>query len=119
MTQPASEVYRCPTPCDGDCEINGWGCHEAHGAPSRRGHDPGACEALMLAGNLRWLLDAGWRVALGRFREPHDPARPWYLQMMIVGDAGNMQSLAGPRPGDLLAQAVERSRRRPPAEGGG
>jgi hypothetical protein len=111
MTRPANEVYRCPTPCDDDCELNGWSCHEAHDVPSRREHDAAACEALALAGNLRWLLDAGWRVALGRCREPHDPAQPWYLQMMIVGSAQNMRHLDGTGPGDLLARAVERLQR--------
>lgn len=49
--------YRCPTPCDEDCEINGWGCHEAHAY--RKDHDPAACEDRMLAANLAWLLGAG------------------------------------------------------------
>ena len=111
MTQPASKPYRCPTSCDPDCELNGHGCHEAHGAWQHWEHDPGACEALMLAGNLRLLLDAGWRVALGRFREPRDPAFPWYLQMFIVGDARNMHSLEGASPGEVLVQAVELLRR--------
>jgi hypothetical protein len=51
--------YRCPTPCDEDCELNGWGCHEAHGERKRWEHDAEACEARMLAGSLRWLLGAG------------------------------------------------------------
>ena len=107
MTDP----YRCPTPCYEDCEINGWGCHEAHEARKRWEHDAGACEALALAGNLRWLLDAGWRVSLGRYPELHDPVQPWYLQMVIVGDARDMHSIDGVSPGDLAAKAVERSRR--------
>jgi hypothetical protein len=69
MTQPASEVYHCPTPCDDDCEINGWGCHEAHDIPSHREHGPEACEAQSLAGSLRWLADNGWQFQYGRLRD--------------------------------------------------
>lgn len=102
-------LYRCPTPCDDDCEINGWACHEAHDVRSHWEHDPEACEARQLAGNLRWLLDAGWRVAFDRYPEPHDPVQPWYLQMVIVGDTRDMHCLDGVSPGDLAARAVERS----------
>lgn len=65
MTEP----YRCPTPCDPDCEINGWGCHEAHAMPVQRVHEPEACEARALAGNLRWLVDNGWQFQFGRLRD--------------------------------------------------
>jgi hypothetical protein len=65
MTDP----YRCPTLCDDDCEINGWGCHEGHDVQSHREHDASACEALALAGNLRWLADNGWQFQYGRLRD--------------------------------------------------
>lgn len=107
MTDP----YRCPTPCDEDCELNGWGCHEGHEARKRWEHDAEACEALALAGNLRWLLDAGWRLAIGRHRKPRDPVQPWYLEMAIGGERPDMHYLDGVSPGDLAAKAVERSQR--------
>jgi hypothetical protein len=73
MTDP----YRCPTPCDDDCEINGWGCHEAHDVPSHWDHDPEACEARALAGNLRWLADNGWQFQYGRLRDRTEPQPYW------------------------------------------
>jgi hypothetical protein len=72
--------YRCPTSCDEDCEINGWGCHECHGVPTRREHDPEACEARMLAGNLRWLLDEGWQAELARVSSPRDYPEPYSVR---------------------------------------
>ena len=60
MTTEAQAPYRCPTPCDEDCEIQGWGCHERHAYD--KDHDPEACEALTLAGSLAWLLAAGLKV---------------------------------------------------------
>lgn len=102
--------YRCPTSCDEDCEINGWGCHECHDVPSHREHDPEACEARMLAANLRWLLDAGWLVTFGRYQEPlHDPAEPWFGR--IVSARRDMHYLNGVSPGDIAAKCVERSLR--------
>jgi hypothetical protein len=101
--------YRCPTPCDEDCELNGWGCHEYHDERKRWEHDAEACEARMLAGNLRWLLDMGWRVSLGRHPEPRDPVQPWYL-LMAIGDGRDMHCLDGVCPGDLAARAVDVAR---------
>jgi hypothetical protein len=101
--------YRCPTPCDEDCEINGWGCHEAHGMPAHREHDPAPCEALMLAGNLRWLLNAGWRVTLGRYQDRSGALEPWFAR--LVSARRDMPFLDGASPGDVAAKAVEWSRR--------
>jgi hypothetical protein len=70
--------YRCPTLCDPDCEINGWGCHEGHDVPSRREHDPEACEARTAMGNLRWLAETGRFVQLGRCGTP-DGFKPMYF----------------------------------------
>jgi hypothetical protein len=100
----ASQPYRCPTPCDDDCEINGWGCHEGHQVPTRRDHDPGACEALMLAGNLRWLIDAGWRVALCRY-EDRDAGLLDPFFAALTSPRENMHVQDGVSPGDALAKA--------------
>jgi hypothetical protein len=66
----AAAPYRCPTSCDDDCEINGWGCHEAHDVPSHREHDPGACEAQMLAANLNRLVGMGFEIVTGTAKGP-------------------------------------------------
>lgn len=73
--------YSCPTPCDPDCEINGWGCHEAHDVPSHRVHGTEECKAMTLAANLRTLVESGWLVQFGESRGPDGspacfPARP-------------------------------------------
>ena len=109
MTGPAAMPYRCPTPCDDDCEISGWGCHECHDVPSHREHDPEACEARMLASNLRWLLDAGWRVTFGRCTDRDSTAlEPWFG---LVSSERDMHYLDGVNPGEVAAKAVEWSRR--------
>jgi hypothetical protein len=71
--------YRCPTLCDPDCEINGWGCHEGHVPAWKREHDPDACEARALAGNLRWLADQGWQVTYGRLRDRSEIEPYWAM----------------------------------------
>jgi hypothetical protein len=77
-TPPAAAgPYRCPTPCDDDCEINGWGCHEAHAMPKQREHDPEACEARTLVANLRWLFAGGWMVELGRADTEREDVTFW------------------------------------------
>ena len=107
MTEP----YRCPTPCDEDCEINGWGCHEAHDVPSHREHDPGACEARMLAGNLRWLLDdARQEFELARASARADYLEPYRLQFRRSGTV-TWRVMLGAGPGDALAKAVDWLRR--------
>jgi hypothetical protein len=109
MTQPASDApYRCPTPCDDDCEINGWGCHEAHGERKRWQHDPEACEALMLAGNLRSLWDADWEVEVFKMWPAADPLTPWRCRLRH--DRRHVQGFTATGPGDALAKAVEWSR---------
>lgn len=100
--------YRCPTSCDEDCEINGWGCHECHDIPAHREHDPEACEARMLAGNLRSLLDGGHAVELVRHPEVPERLEPVRIQVR-KGAAWTVRFGAG--AGDALAKAVEWSRR--------
>lgn len=107
MTDP----YRCPTPCDEDCEINGWGCHEAHALPAQRVHDPEACEARALAGNLRWLLDeARQEFELARASTPADYLEPYHLQFRRSGTV-TWRVMLGVSPGDALAKAVDWLRR--------
>lgn len=96
-------LYRCPTPCDPDCEINGWGCHEAHGYPTHREHDPGECEARALAGNLRWLVDAGWMVTVARHRDPLHILEPYYARLAAEDREGH--AWPGVSPGDVVAKA--------------
>lgn len=78
MTSP----YRCPTSCDDDCELNGWGCHEAHAEPKRREHDPAACEARMLAGNLAWMIAADWQVQFGRYAGERGGLTPFWAHLV-------------------------------------
>ena len=47
------DLYTCPTPCDTDCEINGWGCHEQHLPRWKREHDPDECERTQRNGRRR------------------------------------------------------------------
>lgn len=100
MTAP----YRCPTPCDGDCEINGWGCHECHDVPSHREHDPEACEARQLAGNLRWLADSGWQFQFGRLRD-RLAIEPYWAH--LVSSSLTYQRQDGVSLGDVAAKARE------------
>lgn len=93
--------YRCPTSCDDDCEINGWGCHEAHDVPTHREHDPGACEARTLEASLRWLLEAGWQIRLQR----HDVPERFY-SVLLQSDT-QAWSCGGVSPGEVLAKARE------------
>lgn len=94
--------YRCPTPCDEDCEISGWGCHECHDVPSHRGHDPGACEARMLAANLRVLVDGGWQAQFGRLTDTAAVERHW---VHLVNPSLRFKRFDGVGPGDVAAQA--------------
>lgn len=105
MTTP----YRCSTPCDEDCEINGWGCHEAHGEPKRQEHDPAGCEGRALAGSLRQLIDAGWKVRLGRHPVPHDGLEWYYAEP--VDRSGASWVFHGVSPGEAIARAREWSER--------
>ena len=97
-------LYRCPTLCDDDCEINGRGCHEAHDVPSHREHDPGACEAQALAANLRWLVGDGREVRIGQADPLADPLVPFYVQIK-PGRASWI--LHGVGVGDVLLKARE------------
>lgn len=98
------EPYICPTPCDTDCEINGWGCHEAHHIPSHREHDPGACEARMLAGNLRWLVDDGMEVEFGCYPDPREKLERYYVRAGRREDSLRYV-FHGVNPGDAIAKA--------------
>ena len=105
MTDP----YRCPTPCDKDCEINGWGCHEAHDVRSHWEHDASACEALALTGNLRALWRAGWEVEVFEMRPAADPLTPWHCRLRK--DRKHVQGFTETGHGAALARAVEWSQR--------
>jgi hypothetical protein len=91
--------YRCLTPCDGDCEIQGWGCHERHAYD--KDHDPEACEALTLAGNLAWLLAVGWLVRFGHYTD-----RPQF-SVCLANPHRNMRIIDAATPGEAAAKAVE------------
>ena len=107
MTDP----YRCPTPCDPDCEINGWGCHEGHVPTWKREHDLEACEARMLAGNLRWLLDdERQEFELARASSAHAYLEPYHLGFRKSGTV-TWRVMLGVSPGDALARAVDWLRR--------
>lgn len=95
-------LYRCPTHCDEDCEINGWGCHECHDIPSHREHDPEACEARMLAGNLRALVDGNWQAQFGRLTDAAAVERYW---VQLVNLSLSFKRFDGVSPGDVAAQA--------------
>lgn len=105
----ADAPHRCPTPCDEDCEINGWGCHEAHAMPVQRVHEPEMCEARALAGNLRHLLDAGWEVEVFKVWPAADPVTPWHCRLRR--DRKHVKDVASSGPGAALAEAVEWSRK--------
>jgi hypothetical protein len=100
--------YRCPTSCDEDCEINGWGCHECHDVPSHREHEPEACEARMLAGNLRALWDAGHEVEVFKMWPAADPLTPWHC--LLRRERRHVRGFTSVSPGAALAEAVEWSR---------
>jgi hypothetical protein len=97
--------YRCPTPCDEDCELNGWGCHEAHAEPKRQEHDPGACEARMLAASLRWLLGARWEVEVFSQDPAADPLEPWRARPR--SGRRHVTQFTAASPGEALARARE------------
>lgn len=73
--------YRCPTPCDEDCEINGWGCHESHIPTWKREHDLQACEAKMLEENILHLIDAGWFLQIGGCGVPEGRPPMWFAAL--------------------------------------
>lgn len=85
MTDTAADPYRCPTPCDPDCVINGWGCHEAHALPKRREHDLDACEARTAVANLKWLLDTGWLTQLGACVIPVGHPPMYFAALRVEG----------------------------------
>jgi hypothetical protein len=104
----SADTCACPTPCDTDCEVNGWGCHEAHDVPGHRAHDPGACEARQLAANLRNLIDAGWKVQFGKHPVPHQgryALEPYYV--MHAADPMFSRIWHGVTPGEAVARARE------------
>ena len=98
--------YRCPTSCDEDCEINGWGCHEAHDVPSHREHDVDACEGRALAGNLRHLVDAGWQARFGRHPVPH-AGLEWYYTELAPHATIGVWIFHGVSPGEAVFRARE------------
>lgn len=66
-----------------------------------------ACEARMLAGNLRWLLDGGHAVELNRHPEIPGRLEP-YRVLVRKGAAWTVRFGTG--PGDVLAKALEWAR---------
>ena len=100
-----ADLYTCPTPCDTDCEINGWGCHEAHDVPPHREHDPAGCEGRQLASNLRSLIDAGFKVQFGRHPVAHQGR--YALEPYYVREADEMVDRIwhGVGPGEAAARA--------------
>lgn len=115
MGAVTGQPYRCPASCDEDCEINGWGCHEAHGVPSHREHDVEACEARTLAGNLSWLLAAGLDVQVapcgGAGRCCGDTAGRFAVRAAVPDPVaalplpGGVESHGHASPGEALAFA--------------
>lgn len=81
MTETTPAPYRCPTPCDPDCELNGWSCHEFHQVPWKRGHDPQACESQALTANILSLVDAGWFLQIGRCEVPDGQPPVWFAAL--------------------------------------
>lgn len=104
-----STPYRCPTPCDEDCEINGWGCHECHDVPSHRTHDVDGCEARMLAGSLQWLADAGFDVVTGTAKAPG--ATAFYVALEHL-DFDEPEEFKGGSIGGVMAAAQEWAERK-------
>lgn len=80
-----SAPYSCPAPCDPDCEINGWGCHDAHLTPSRRVHGVEECKAMTLAANLRSLVESGWLAQFGESRGPDGSPAGCYASLRRMG----------------------------------
>lgn len=99
------DLYNCPTPCDEDCEINGWGCHEAHDIPSHHEHDPADCEGRMLAANLRCLIDAGLLVTFGAYPERSLVRLEKYYVKVAEREALTARIYHGVTPGDAVARA--------------
>jgi hypothetical protein len=100
------DPYTCPTLCDTDCEVNGWGCHEAHDVPSHREHDPAGCEGRQLADNLRSLIDAGWKIQFGKHSAGHQgpyALEPYYVTS--VAEPMFSRVWHGVSPGDAVARA--------------
>ncbi len=71
-------------------------------------HDADACEARMLAGNLRWLIDARWKVTLGRHPTGHqgeNGLEPYYAEQ--VGNSMSSRLWHGVSPSDAIARALQ------------
>jgi hypothetical protein len=85
VTDTDAGPYRCPTPCDPDCEINAHGCHETHDVPSHREHDPTDCAMRTLEGNILWLIDAGWFLQIGRRGVPDGRPPMWFAALRKSG----------------------------------
>lgn len=99
-------AYRCPTPCDDDCELHGWGCHEAHGERKRWEHDAEECERRTWVEGFLRLLDAGWSVNLRRPLQPADPLEPFGIELIDRAEAVRFRC-DGASSGETLARAVD------------
>lgn len=112
MTDTTADPYRCPTPCDPDCEINAFGCHEAHSLPNRREHDLDACEARTAVGNLRWLADTGRFVQLGRCGPPDASVSMYFMTVRHEGEHRVTVSFYGASVPEAAGKAAEWARER-------
>jgi hypothetical protein len=95
MTTVTTDPHTCPTLCDTDCEVNGWGCH-----------DPAGCEGRQLADKLRALIDAGFKIQFGKHPVAHqgrDALEPYYV--LDVSDPMYSRIWHGVSPGDAVARA--------------